>query len=305
MRDAVSSAASWREALDALGYAYDGKSIARVRKWSAHWGIDTGHLSDHTGRRPRPRYSDAELEKAVAASVSYAETLRRLGSCPTGGNWRTLKRHIQRLGLSTAHFDPYAASRRPRNGRRIPLDQVLVAGSTYSRTSLKQRLYQAGLKKRCCELCGQGEIWQGRTISLILDHANGIRDDNRLENLRIVCPNCAAGLDTHCGRKNRIEIGPRECRRCARSFIPRHRDQRYCSRYCGVRWDRAGVTRLGARTVARPPYEQLIKELDETSFAAVGRRYGVSDNAVRKRVRVYENERERRRRDQPKGSENG
>ena len=65
-------------------------------------------------------------------------------------------------------------------------------------------LFEEGLKERRCEMCGQDENWHGRTMSLILDHINGVPDDNRLENLRIVCPNCAATLETHCGRKNRI-----------------------------------------------------------------------------------------------------
>ena len=51
-------------------------------------------------------------------------------------------------------------------------------------------------------------------MSLILDHINGVADDNRLENLQIVCPNCAATLDTHCGRANRLPVGDRACLRC-------------------------------------------------------------------------------------------
>ena len=78
---------------------------------------------------------------------------------------------------------------------------TIVEGSTYSRGRLKQGPYNAGLKTRRCELCGQDELWRGRPMSLILDHINGVPTDNRLENLRIVCPNCAATLETHCGRK--------------------------------------------------------------------------------------------------------
>ena len=82
----------------------------------------------------------------------------------------------------------------------------MVQGSTYGRNHLKNRLYREGLKAPRCELCGQGELWRGQTMGPILDHINGHRDDHRLENLRIVCPNCAATLDTHCGRKNRFEV---------------------------------------------------------------------------------------------------
>ena len=104
-------------------------------------------------------------------------------------------------------------------------------------------------------------------MSLILDHINGVPDDNRLENLRIVCPNCAATLDTHCGRKNRREPDVRSCKRCGKQFEAKYRSHRYCSHACGCRWDRS---RLRG-----------------------GRKYGVSDNAVRKWVGFYERERER------------
>jgi hypothetical protein len=161
---------------------------------------------------------------------------------------------------------------------------------TYDRSGLKRRLYDCGLKERRCELCGQ-ELWNGKRIGLILDHINGVRDDNRLENLRIVCPNCAAGLDTDCGRRNRVEVEPRACARCTRQFVPKYPQQRYCSAECGRRWDRRGRKRPGARRVERPAYEQLLREIEELGYLAVGRRYGVSDNAIRKWVRDYGRER--------------
>ena len=284
-RAAITGAGTWRAVLDALGYEYHGKSINTVRKWARRWGISTEHLPDQRGRVPsRLRYSHADLREAVAASQSWAETLRRLGYCPTGGNWKTIKRRTAELGIPTGHFDPYASARgRPRRDR-IPLEEILVEGSTYSRTNLKQRLYSQGIKAPICELCGQGDDWHGKRIGMILDHVNGVRDDNRLENLRIVCPNCAATFDTHCGRKNRVLMESLPCRRCGRGFTPRYRTQRYCSRECGSRWDRTGYRFRGARKVERPPYERLVKEIDALGYCAVGRKYGVSDNAVRKSV---------------------
>lgn len=244
---------------------------------------------------PRVSYTEDQAREAIAASCSWAESLRRLGLCTTGGGWRVLKKYVDLWEISTDHFDP----RRTRNGNLgtgKSLAEVMVEGSSYSRSHLKHRLYREGLKEPVCEICGQDEIWRGRPMSMILDHINGVRDDHRLENLRIVCPNCAATLPTHCGRKNRITRAQRECGHCRRPFIPATGSQRYCSRACGTRWDRShlrGKAQPSIRKVERPPYEKLIAEIEATSYLAVGRKYGVSDNAVRKWVRFYEREAER------------
>ncbi len=127
-------------------------------------------------------------------------------------------------------------------------------------------------------------------MALILDHINGIANDNRLENLRIICPNCAATLDTHCGRQNRLERDPRNCLHCGCAFQPAYDSQRYCSRYCGVRRKGYGRARLERRKITRPPYTHLVREISALGYSATGRRYGVSDNAIRKWVRQYERE---------------
>jgi hypothetical protein len=237
-----------------------------------------------------PGYTEREAREAVAASFSYAETLRHLGLRAAGGNGPLLRKWLERWRISTAHFDPYVGSRGPRPAR-IALAEILVEHSTYQRGKLKRRLYDEGVKPRRCELCGQGELWHGRAMSLILDHVNGVHDDNRLENLRIVCPNCAATLETHCGRKNRVAMAVRRCPRCGEEFTPSDRRQKYCSRYCGLRHARPAGPKPALRRVERPPYEQLLREIAETSYVAVGRKYGVSDNAIRKWVHQYERER--------------
>lgn len=235
-------------------------------------------------------YDEAELRSAVAASLSWSEVLRRLGRRAAGGNHQTVKSYAARWDISTEHFDPHAASRCATRFRGRPLEEVLIERSTYQRGTLKKRLFREGVKQRRCELCGQGEEWRGRRMSLILDHVNGVSDDNRLENLQIVCPNCAATLDTHCGRNPALSK-PRDCRVCREPFIPRYTQQRFCSTRCADRGKSRAVTGLPKperRKVERPPFDLLMRELAETSYSAVGREYGVSDNAVRKWVRMYE-----------------
>lgn len=243
-------------------------------------------------------FTEDEARGAISEALCWSDALRSLGYRPVGHNIRTLQRWVVKWGISTAHFDPNLVRSRAGRLRRIPLDEVVVEASTYPRGHLKKRLYDEGILERRCALCGQDEMWRGRKMSLILDHINGVGDDNRLENLRIVCPNCASTLSTHCGRNLPRE---RNCAGCGQVFEPKHVRHRYCSKGCGLRWDRAGrvpgsprqlgVARPEARTVERPPYEQLRAELEELGYLAVGRKYGVSDNAIRKWVRQYERER--------------
>ncbi len=294
LRDAVAEARAWSDVLAALGLRYHGATIARARNWAFRWGVDVAHLSDDRGVAPRRlRYTEQELRDAVARSVSWSATLRELGYCATGGNWKTLRRKCCSLGISTTHFDPHAANRVAGRRRRIPLEQILGEHSTYSRGKLKHRLYEAGLKQRACEQCGQDEAWRGRRIGLILDHINGVRDDNRLENLQIVCPNCAAALDTHCGRNARIARESVTCGVCGREFEVRYPGHRFCSVQCGARGrdnPQRGRPEPARRKVTRPPHRHLIAEVEALGFSAVGRKYGVSDYAIRKWLAWYERE---------------
>jgi hypothetical protein len=125
-------------------------------------------------------------------------------------------------------------------------------------------------------------------MALILDHINGVSNDHRLENLQVVCANCAATLDTHCGRNVPQE---RTCPGCGQPFAPTTMQHRYCSQKC---WGtvsserKLGIPQPHLRRVERPSYEQLKEDVRTMSMLAVGRKYGVSDSAVRKWIRWYE-----------------
>ncbi len=153
------------------------------------------------------------LREVVSTSISAAEALRRLGRDPRGTNYKALKRRLLQWGIDTEHWT--SASKglfqkgRERNIRTtIPLEQVLVECSTYSNSArLKIRLLRRGLLRNECYVCGILATWQDQPLSLQLDHLNGVHNDHRIENLRLLCPNCHSQTVTFCGRNKKPRTG--------------------------------------------------------------------------------------------------
>ena len=150
------------------------------------------------------RWSEEQLKTAVRGSRSYAKVIKILGLIPTGGNYDQVKKYIKEYNLSTKHFTGMLWSKGKRLGFRpkIKLEDILVKNSDYQSFKLKKRLFSAKLKKPECEKCGWATVSPDGRLPLELDHINGNRHDNRIKNLRILCPNCHSLQITHRG-KNR------------------------------------------------------------------------------------------------------
>lgn len=153
-------------------------------------------------------WTDEQLVEAVKTLKSIRSVIKALGLIPAGGNYVQVHRRIRELGLDTSHFTGMLWSKGTTYHKktRRTLESLLVKDSYAQSFSLKQRLYEAGLKQPQCEMCGWAQVSLDGRIPVELDHINGDRYDNRIENLRILCPNCHSLQSTHRGRNKKVAL---------------------------------------------------------------------------------------------------
>ncbi len=153
-------------------------------------------------------WTDEELIAAVKSKYSYAAVIKDLGLIPAGGNYVQVQYRIKALNLDTKHFKGmgWNAGMRYHTNARPPLSTLLIKNSRAQSYKLKKRLYEVGLKQPICEQCGWAKHAKDGRVPLELDHINGNRFDNRIENLRILCPNCHSLQPTHRGKNKKVNL---------------------------------------------------------------------------------------------------
>lgn len=216
--------------------------------------------------------SSEEFKNIVASCSTLSEILKHFNLMNKGGNHNTLKRRMIAEGIDFSHIKTGIGSNK---GRKFdipsqPLSEILVEHSTYNRSHLKNRLVKEGLLKNECSICGLGSEWQGKKIVHILDHVNGICDDNRIENLRMVCPNCNSQLDTFSGKNARTRK-KRSCKGCGGPVSSGTKNG-----MCSICYGKS------RRKVSRPDISEIKQSVESVGYVKTGKKYGVSDNAIRK-----------------------
>lgn len=166
-----------------------GKTPAGVRYWLRKYKFVI--------QKPIRSWEINNLIEAVKNRFTYTDVIKDLGLTAGSSNYTTIKKYIKKLNLDTDHFKG-----RARGGGIVPppFDKILVKNSSYCRRSLKRRLLSSNMLENFCAVCKLKPIWNKKKLVLVLDHINGINNDNRLENLRLLCPNCNSQQLTFAGR---------------------------------------------------------------------------------------------------------
>lgn len=166
-------------------------------------------------------------------------------------------------------------------GKKISANRISVYDyiekDVVSASKLRKLLIRDGLKEKKCECCGLDE-WMGKPIPLELHHVDENRFNNKLENLKILCSNCHMQEHNYSNskkKKNPNKIKEMKTCQCGSEINVR---SIMCEKCWGIK----------NRKVVRPPFDQLLNEVTEMGYSGTGRKYGVSDNTIRKWLNTFE-----------------
>lgn len=213
------------------------------------------------------------MQKILDTHDSYSDVMRYFGLDPRNGSIKTLYTRIKDENLDTSHLDKKRWAQRNINRRKTPNDKIFVENSNFSRNGVKKRITSENLIPYKCENCGNTGDWNGKALTLQLEHKNGINNDNRLENLGFLCPNCHSQTKTYAGKQT---VKPHYCTECGVEISHQAKKCRPCANKDIILTEKADwpSDKALAKLVWAKPSTIIAKEL------------GVSDTAIKKRCRA-------------------
>lgn len=180
----------------------------------------------------------ADLGRLVSASRSISHVFDQLQLRKSGASFRIFRRAMQEMEIDTSHFVTHGDVSAYLKTITRSLEEVFAEGSKVCNTTLRNKIIKHQLLPYRCAKCSNHGAWEGQPLVLQVDHENGKRTDNRLENLRFLCPNCHSQTETFCGRKTKITP---HCPECGKAYRGAGRRCRRCSRklvksVCTIQW---------------------------------------------------------------------
>jgi 5-methylcytosine-specific restriction endonuclease McrA len=146
-----------------------------------------------------------EIKKAVLISESFNQTLRNLNLNTSGGNYKSLKKIIEKNNIDISHFLTRKQIIEKCNLRvKLSNDEIFTKNKLIAPSTVKRRIIAEKLIDYKCNECGIKNVYNNKEIILHLDHKDGDNSNNELNNLRFLCPNCHSQTSTYSGR-NKIK----------------------------------------------------------------------------------------------------
>ena len=216
----------------------------------------------------KKEYTKDTLIQVVSNCNTMRQVLLEFNRNQSAFSYRSLRKKLVEWDINIEHFltNSQVTKKLYAEGKlkKIKSEDLFVENSSSGRSTIKKRILDEKLIPYQCFKCSNKGEWMGETISLILDHKNGVNNDHRLENLRFTCPNCDATLETHCQGSKALKL--KEPKIDKRKLSP---------------------DRINMRKVVWPTKIVLGDLLISHSYTSLARAYGVSDTTIRTWCKKY------------------